>query len=100
MITMNENGLRIPNIGDYKDIDKYLPCVMLIENDEDRERVNEWILDGAVDLKGMSSDKVDLMTKMLVFDGADGKWIELNYWDLRAIENALILERRSKYEYV
>lgn len=100
MITTNEAGERIPNIGDYKDIDKYLPCAIVIETEEDRERVNEWILDGAVDLKSRVSDKVDLMTKMLVFDGADGKWIEFNCWDLRAIEGALEIERRSRYERV
>ena len=93
MITTNENGERIPNIGDYKDIDKYLPCVILIEDDEDRERVNEWIQDGAVDLKSRFSDEVDLMTKMLVFDGGDGKWTELDYWTLRAIDNALVISR-------
>lgn len=100
MITMNENGERIPNIGDYKEVDKYLPCVIMFESEDDRERVNEWISDGAIELKRRFSDKVDLLTKMLVFDSTDGKWTELDYWELRAIESALDIERRSRNERI
>ena len=84
MITYNDVGELIPNFGDYKDPDAYFPYVIFIENKEDRAAVNEMITDGHIVLKNKWRDKVDIEKEILVFDGVDGCWMEL---DRYAAEN-------------
>ena len=94
MITINEHGERIPNIGEFKG--DHFPYVMVIENENDRTLINDWMAEGSIKLKNKWRDKVDGLTHMLVFDDNDGMWTEIDGWQMRAVSVAIELRRINR----
>lgn len=101
MISFDEYGEIIPNFGDYKDPEAYIPYVVHLDKDEDVGEINEMVAQEQIYGKYIHKDDT-----LLVFDDTDGVWrsVDINwarmlYRAIRTLESTkTFIYKKGRYE--
>lgn len=94
MITFDEFGQVIPNIGDYKDPDEYFPCVIYLDKEDDYKTIEEWRVNEIIRCEPLNKDD-----EIIVFDDDWGKWMRIDWYLAQNLHKALqTLDRRREAE--